>query len=129
MKVKFSRIRLIAALRKSKERALEQYRKDVQAYHTKNEKAKDRLIENIEKYLAEVRRTKPNDIETSNHTVGSRLLNKADFTSHPREPRMEFVEGLIQQLELGVEDVVVCDTKEEYVRLTSACAILGTCKI
>jgi len=129
VKVKFSRNKLIAALRKSKETALAQYRKDVQAYHSNNEKAKERLIQNTEKYLSEVRRTKPNDIETSNHTVGNRLFKGADFTNHPREPRMEFVENLIQQLELSVDDVIVCDTKEEYVRLTSACQILGTCKI
>lgn len=126
MKIKFNRVRLVAALKKSKVDALEIHRKETKTYHDRLEKARDRHISNVEKYLAECRNDGRGEIEQ--YRLGDRLNKGCNFPSKPSKPRMEHVEALIQQLELSDDELVICDTKEEYVQLTRSCAILGSCK-
>lgn len=126
MKVKFNRKRLVAALKKSREDALELFKKDTREWHTNVLKAQGRLIENVEQYLREVKKAKPETINT--YRLSDAITKGCDFPSKPKPPRLDHVDALIQQLELSDDEVIVCDTKEEYVQLTRACAVLGTCK-
>jgi len=126
MKVKFNRIRLINALKQSKIDALTMYKKETKSYHEKLDKARDRHISNVEKYLQEVKNGGRNNIYS--YGLSDRLNRGVDWPPKLRKPRFDNVDALINQLSLSDDEVIVCDTKEEYVQLTRACAVLGTCK-
>lgn len=126
MKVKFNRVRLIKALQKSKADALELFKKETRQYHEQLEKAREKHIANVEKYLGEIRNG--SKAEERNYHLNDTLNKGVNWPTKSHPPRLEHVEALIQQLELSDDELVVCDTKEEYIQLTRACAILGTCR-
>jgi hypothetical protein len=103
------------------------FRKDTRTFHEKLEKAKAKHIDNVQKYLKELQSSN-GDLPNS-YRLSDRLFKGSDMPTKPSAPRLERVEALVQQLELSDDEIVTCDTKEEYVQLTRACAILGTCKI
>lgn len=127
MRIKFNRVKLIAALKESRQQALEQFKRDTREYHLAQEKALKKHIENVKAYLKRLQ------------TEGEEVIRKYDlrdlldegvrWPTKPKKPDMATVDNTIQILELTDAEAVECNTKEQYVELTRACAILGTCKI
>jgi flagellin-specific chaperone FliS len=129
MKVKFNRKRLIAALKDSRAKALDQHRNNVRQYHIEFDLAKAQHVQNVQKYLAEITKSRNGKaIASSSNRLYERFFEDADLPSEPKPPRLDHVDALIAQLSLSDDEVITCDTKEEYVQLTRACAVLGTCR-
>jgi hypothetical protein len=124
MKVRFNRKKLIGALKESRAGALKQFKLDTATFHKKNSVVSEKVIANTEKYLAAL---KSGEIPEQ-YRVGDRLFKGVEVPSKPRQPRFDAIDRIVQQLELSEDETILCDTKEDYVQLTSVCSVLGSCK-
>lgn len=125
MKVKFDRMRIIAALRKSKAEAVAQYEKQQRDYPVKLNNARERYIQNVTAYLQGLKRASKS---LSRYNWSDTMEKGVEWPDQPKEPNLEKVDALIEQLGLSDEETILCDTKEDYIALTRVCNITGCCK-
>jgi hypothetical protein len=109
MKVKVSRLQ--AAIHKHVAQDQKRYEREMEKYKVKLAKARERHIQNVAAYLADLRRG--GDIKSS-YERNSVLDRGVDSPTKPKGP--ETYEALLVKLDLAEDQILVVDDHSDYMK-------------
>lgn len=114
MKVKVSDLK--AAIFKHVRDAQQTYEKELAAYEEKQEKARKRLILNVEAYLKALK-SGDDDAPLQSYERNNLLDHGVHFGREPQKPSANT--DLIAKLNLSTEPIITVDDRSEYMRFLS----------